>query len=42
MEENKLDVRKAFDAIAKIMGDRIGMDITVKEIKKKEEDKQTA
>ncbi len=42
MEENKLDVRKAFDAIAKIMGERVNMDIIVKEVKKKEEDKQTA
>ncbi len=42
MEENKLDVRKAFEAIANIIGDRYGMEIKVKDIKKKEEAEKTA
>ena len=37
MEENKLDVRKAFEALARIMGDRINVDVTVTEIHKKDE-----
>lgn len=41
MKENKLDVAKAFEALAKIIGERTNTDVTVKEIKKKEE-KQTA
>lgn len=42
MEENKLDIRKAFEAIANIIGDRYGMDIEVKEIRKKEDTEKTA
>lgn len=42
MEENKLDVRKAFQALASIIGDRYGLDIEVKEIKKKKEAEQSA
>lgn len=42
MEEIKLDVRKAFQAIASIVGDRYGMDIQVTEVKKKEESEKSA
>lgn len=36
MSENKLDVRKAFEAIAQIIGDREHVEIVVKSIKEKE------
>lgn len=42
MEENKLDVRKAFQALADIIGDRYGMNIQVTEVKRKEEAEESA
>ncbi|WP_275533081.1 hypothetical protein [Lachnoclostridium sp. An14] len=39
MEENKLDIRKAFEAIAKIIGNRENVEIQVKEIRRKEEER---
>ncbi len=33
-KENKMDVRKAYEALAKIIGDREGVKITVKSIER--------
>lgn len=37
-EENKLDVRKVFEAIAYIIGKRENVEITVTNVRKKTED----
>lgn len=39
VEENRLDVRKAFEALAKIIGNRENVEIQVKEIRRKEEER---
>ncbi|MEG2584603.1 MAG: hypothetical protein RSA27_08860 [Oscillospiraceae bacterium] len=39
-KENKLDVQKLFETLAKIIGNREGVKITVVSIEKKEEEKQ--
>lgn len=40
VKENKLDVRKAYDAIAEILGDREGVKITVKSLEEVKEAKE--
>ena len=42
MSENKLDVRKAFEAIAHIIGRRENVIIEVTEVKRKEPERETA
>lgn len=41
-KENKLDVRKAFEALAYILGQRHNVKITVVDVEKKDETKESA
>lgn len=41
-EKNKLDVRRAYEALGQILGDRYNVKVTLTELKKKETKEKTA